>query len=562
MGTALSKRSVYFQKFTDNHLQVFVLLWAVLFTIYLPAAKAGMVGDFPGWLWQVRNAPFWDYVNRPDSTSLYQFTQLVTYGFYKIFGINPWAWHILHITLHALNGLLLFIIGKRLFRDSAVSNGAILSLGGVLLFCFTPYNTEVIVHEPCYHYLQAFLIMLLIMYWAQQFHYRQSAKYAVWASLLYLPATYSLELFYIIPWVVLTMALYYRYVLNYDRSILKKVFTWFFLPLLVMYVAHVIVLRLIIHTYVAHNGIVFTTHMWLNYLAKPAKYLFHILLLGRYFPFDVKSDAYTFCESLSGILLFYAAIATLIGWYIYNYSHVSAKAKLAGLFFVWAFCSMAIIIPQDFSGTQLVLFDRYTYFMMPFIFWIVAIFLSTLRGYAGIIVFSLFSLASIFCTLKTNMYWKRSAYIVKRLVNDLPDSTNKIILLLNPPENMNGVLMIGSQPISVTKLSHNLYAQKPITAPVYEVVSYNMATHTDGAHVMVVNDSVLHVTLNQWGTWWWHRYMGASSYQNEVYRLNMIDEGHWYELTLKRPADQYLLLFSAGDQWKPVDWNKKNIDQY
>ncbi len=563
MDTALSKRSAFLQKLTDNHLRVFGLCWAVTFIIYLPAAKAGMVGDFPGWLYTLRNYTFADYVNRPDSTSLYQFTQLVTYGLYKIFGINPWAWHLLHVTLHAVNCLLLFIIGKRLFRDSGIGNGGILSLAGILLYCFTPYNTEVIVHEPCYHYLQAFLILLLIMYWVQQFHYRQSAKYAVWAALLYLPSTYSLELFYITPWVVLTMGLYYRYVLHYDRAILPKVFKWFFLPLIVMYIAHVIVLRLVIHTYIAHTGVVFTTHMWLNYLAKPAKYLFHILVIGRYMPLELKTMAYAFCESGKGIVLFYALVTLFIGLFIKNYRSASAKAKLAFLFFIWAFFSMALIIPQDFSGMQYVLFDRYTYFMMPFIFWMIVIFLSTLRSTAmALIIFTLYSLASVLCTVQTNIYWKRSAYIARRLINDLPDTTNKTIILLNPPENMNGVLMVGSRPVSITKLAHNLYTNKQVNNDVYEVASYNMASPTDGAHVIVVNDSVIKVTLNQWGTWWWYHYLGAHSYENEAYRLDMKDLGHWYELTLKRPADQYLLLFSAADQWKPVDWNKKNIDQY
>jgi len=180
----------------------------------------------------------------------------------------------------------------------------------------------------------------------------------------------------------------------------------------------------------------------------------------------------------------------------------------------------------------------------------------------AIIIFTFYALASVLCTVQTNMYWKRSAYIARRLINDLPDTTNKTIILLNPPENMNGVLMVGSRQVSITKMAHNLYTDKQVNNTVYEVASYNMASPTDGAHVTVVNDSVIKVTLNQWGTWWWYHYLGAHSYQNEAYKLDMKDLGHWYELTLKRPADQYLLLFSAADQWKPVDWNKKNIDQY
>ncbi len=73
---------------------------------------------------------------------------------------------------------------------------------------------------------------------------------------------------------------------------------------------------------------------------------------------------------------------------------------------------------------------------------------------------------------------------------------------------------------------------------------------------------MIHVTLNQWSTWWWYAGHGAKNYETAEYKVNMIDPGHWYELTLKKPASQYLLLYEIGDQWKVVDMNKRNEDQY
>jgi len=111
------------------------------------------------------------------------------------------------------------------------------------------------------------------------------------------------------------------------------------------------------------------------------------------------------------------------------------------------------------------------------------------------------------------------------------------------------------------KQMYNLENVQQITNPVYEVVSYNMTGPGDGAHVMVINDSMLHVTLNQWATWWWYGMRGAFSYENEYYKVNMIDAGHWYELTLKHPAGQYLLLYLVGDKWKKIDWTLR-CDQF
>ncbi|MCW3121720.1 MAG: hypothetical protein JWQ38_1212, partial [Flavipsychrobacter sp.] len=33
----------------------------------------------------------------------------------------------------------------------------------------------------------------------------------------------------------------------------------------------------------------------------------------------------------------------------------------------------------------------------------------------------------------------------------------------------------------------------------------------------VINDSVINVTLNKWGTWWWENLTGSYSYENKDY---------------------------------------------
>jgi hypothetical protein len=122
--------------------------------------------------------------------------------------------------------------------------------------------------------------------------------------------------------------------------------------------------------------------------------------------------------------------------------------------------------------------------------------------------------------------------------------------------------MIGAEQNSEFRLMHDvlLPAEKTNTA-VYDAMAYNMATPDDGANVVVANDSTIKVTLNQWGTWWWYGMKGGNSYENDSYKLNLQDPGHWYELTLKHPAGEYLLLYQQGSQWKTVDMGKKGVEQ-
>ena len=134
--------------------------------------------------------------------------------------------------------------------------------------------------------------------------------------------------------------------------------------------------------------------------------------------------------------------------------------------------------------------------------------------------------------------------------------------MLNLPQCMNGVPMIGAEKDGAYKMMYKLFVNKDVTNKMYDVAAYNMVTKEDGAHVYVHNDSVITVTLNQWGTWWWYEQYGAPSYENEDYRLDMKDMGHWYDLYLKHPADHYLLLLHQGDQWKTVDMKKKDENQY
>ncbi len=540
---------------------VFVGLWVLLFALYWPARYGGWVSDTAEWLDKVKHQDFWTYVNTTQSRGgLYQFTQIVTYLFYRLLGARPLPWHLLFLTMQAVNCTLVYMIFRRLFNLSGTRHGVFIALSAAMLFCVCPHNSEVVVWKASYHYLQALLMALCIIYWLQQYLASGSGKYAMLACVVFLFATFSHEFFYLIPVFVASLILYYRLALDVNKVITRKAMIRFLLPMLAMVVVHLVLLRLSAGSVAGTLGDEIS-QPFSSYARKFPYYVFHVLFLGRYFTQPVRQSVYEFFSRNRGLWPFYGALLVISGYCIFRFRAIAMRFKPVILIGLWFLVCIGIVAPMWFPDSMLVSFDRYTYFMAPFAYLLLSFFVFRLGRVLAIVLVTGYALINVFFTLKVNRYWGQSASLVSSLIYRIPPPKGKIVLILNSPEYLNGTPVIGPfWHYSFGKM-RNLYVEEPIDTAVYEVVSYNMLTANDGAHVNVVNDSVVHVTLNQWGTWWWIGMWGAHNYETEDFRLNLVDPGHWYELTLKKSADNYLLLYQVGLNWKQVDMRKKDKDQ-
>ena len=543
-------------KLEKNKILTFALLWVVLLVLYLPSAKAGLVIDAVGILYNMQHQSLWDFLNTPQSASasLYQFYMLQFLVLYKLFGYNMLLWSAVFITLQSIVAWMLLTVCRNILADSGIKNGFTIALCGTLLYIVCPHISEVLNWKACQHYIITLLSILLVTRWTQLYQHKQLVRYPVMSGLVFLTAIFSLEVFYIIPFFALTIALYYRLALGYDKKIFVKTLTSFFVPLMVLFGGYFAVLYAKYGFFSPHMNNTFAQSLS-DYLAKPPKYLLHILALGRYYPVPVKDKLYAAIQSTAFLAIFYS-IAVALGVYILaRFKKFDAYGKVSVLLLVWIVMTIGILIASPFPGSALLIFyDRYTYFADGFIYILLALLLFRWVGArVAMIVLAVYGLINIYFTAKVNRYWKHSAYVSNRLFKEFPDPGNKTVILLSLPENLMGAPMIGAQPDGEFKAMRDMLVGKlPHDNKIYDVASFNMTTKDDGAHVKVVNDSTIQVTLNQWGTWWWYEGHGGKSYETPDYRVDMKDVGHWYELTLKKPADQYLILYSSGDRWNVV----------
>lgn len=544
-----------------QYLVLFVVSWLLLFLLYLPAVRAGFAGDyFKDWLQVVQEESFADYLNRPGTSTLYQFTQLLTYLIYQIIGSSRVGWHLVHLTMQAINCVLLFSFFSRLLADTGLKKASLIALSVVALFIVSPYNSEVVVHEPCLHYTIGLALVLLPLIWMQRFFRDGKKRYLIWGALLYMPASFSLEVFYLTPWLLLLFGGFYVFVLKAPGRFTDLLRLCFF-PMIFIFCIHILLVRYFTHAGLPHEVPATFSGLFSEYQSKALRYLFHIALLGRFFPSELKANIYAVLQSPAAFIFFHA----LLFFAVLSIPFVRHKKlpALLTVLLITAVLFIAIVTPRAFPDMPWVVFDRYVYFALPFIYLLLAILLTRFAGrFFSATVFAAYIGISAYLLLQANSHWRDSNRIVENLLERFPLKNQNTTLLLNLPENYQGIPMIGSNRPSALKAAYNAKHEVKIAHEVHDIVSYNLNTPTDGAHVKVINDSTIHVTLNQWGTWWWFHYIGASNYENEVYRLHLTDPGHWYELIIRKPADSLQLLFVNEGQWRTVDMQNRNTEQY
>jgi hypothetical protein len=382
--------------------------------------------------------------------------------------------------------------------------------------------------------------------------------------LLFVYATHTLEIFYLTPWLVLLMALFYRYQCTDGREIGSRLIAKFFIPLLLLFGLRLLEFRLLHGDWVSRIGSATVLSVSDLGLGKPAKYLYHLVALGRFWPADVhvgsltlggiRQTIYQFCDSGIGVFLFWAIVMCVSAWCLFRYKYMTGSARVAFVMWLCMLAALVLVMPLWFYDLLLISMDRYAYFTIPFLAMLAAIGIWRMRRswlrYALLLVVLL---ANVRYTVQANRYWMKGARITHSLLHTLPVHNNKITVLLNVPESMHGAPMIGASDMGEFKLMRNLLVpDSRLTGTVYDAMGYNMQSPEDGAHVLVLNDSVLRIRLNQWGTWWWYNALGGHSYENADYSIQVADGG-CYDLAMKKNNSNYIFYFQTGSQWKQVD---------
>ncbi|MBS1783101.1 MAG: hypothetical protein JSS78_08540 [Bacteroidetes bacterium] len=539
---------------------LFISLWVAAMLIYSPSFYSGYVAEFINYLQSYLHGTFKSFLNREDTyvKSLYQITQLLRYLFFKLFFVNPWFWFLFVTGLHALNTTLIFRFFSNLFQDFELKSASITAFVGAIFFFISPNITEITVWKATDHYLIGVLMQLCIILWVQRLLQTEKIKYAIYASILFAISIFTLEIFYVTPFITLFLIMGYRWRQLISAKQSERIFWMAYIPQLLLFLIHLLLFRIIYGTWIAHYG---TTNefVWLpqEILAGYGKYFMYIGLDAGFLPEKYRVLIFDFLSKPFIAYGIFTIISMVIFFGVIYFKKLSSRSQIFLFLLAILFGSLTLVVTIPFDPTFPLYNSRRSYQTGIFLYMIIALLLFTVKKRQLALVVSLIYITiNIFLLEKMIFRWRAAAKIQFGLLRNFHWQQNDPVLLLNVPTYLNGVRIIPASEDNEFIDQQNFFGYPKNKGKVFTISSYNMNTSYDGAHITILDSNTLKVTLNQWGSWWMFNYHGAKSYENNLFRVEIIDVGHEYILHLKKHPKNMVILFQHGDWWSQVNLHK------
>ena len=482
-----------------QNLALFLGFWLLTFVLYMLAWRGGMEKDFQGWLEMYFDKDFAGAMTREGAgiQSLYYVTQLQLYFWTSVFGTHLVPWFLLFVSLQAWVCILLFRFLALLFQTFSLPRAKRVALAGVLLFAVSHSLAEVIIWKACYHYLVGVIMMLSVLIWLAKYTVSLENRYVWQACILYFIASFTLEYFYLIPVMVLTLIFCYFRAGLINSAAAKKSFFRFGLPLVGLLLLHFALYKIIFSGNIPH-----AEDSVADALANPAialgrivSYQFHLLAFGRFWPQDMRFALYRFSEtpwfawSLSAVLL---GVGVLL---LARFRQLGSYGRLFTILYWFVAMTMGLVLPYYIYEIQHLAGDRYVYFIAAFEFPLLALafFWLLRKPILAWTMSAIFGGAMAYFTLFTAYEYRQAAKVFWGLQENFPATNGaETLVILNLPASYNGMPLFDSNHDypAIPQYLH-VFQHREITAKTYLGSGHNMVTIDDGVKATVLSDSTI-----------------------------------------------------------------------
>jgi len=526
---------------------VFLLITLVAF---YPTIGAGFVFDFLGWQRVYDQGSFADIIHSFGYKGNHQALHFFFYSVYSLFHINGLPWYIIFCTLHAFNGWLLFTWLTAIHKRWQVKSSGLLIMLCCILFLVHPYNVEVVVWKVCIHYLLSLMAVLTLLIFASKYIRSRDHKFLWFSLAIYGISLFLLEISYITPLVISLYLALDAFASPKTDFNLRKAF------LIAGSMWGILIIGLLINkwtlgAWVGHYGA--AAHLNLDVIGMMSteiKYLVKHLTDARYFSFKTKALLFDKILSTPELVFFMLALCISV-MLVYAIKIKKIPGHLHLAFFGIA-ASMLYVLPVSnlyFYHLMVGSNDRFSYLPLTFILVCILALLSKTAKWFSIPLLSMVILIQVYLQEKTITYWKESTALVHHLRDTFRWHDRSHVFILNSPDNLNGIVMtsIIQAPSGIDELL-DFQTSRPYDGFMFDVFQYNMTTPEDGVKVEQTGPLQLKVTFKQWGNWWHLSGIGASSYENEFFKAEVLD--YPYQITFKQFPEGSVILYQDGKEWK------------
>jgi hypothetical protein len=529
---------------------IFPAFLLITLITYLPTIGAGFVYDFVGWQRVYNLGSFSDIWHCFGYKGNHQVLHFFFYSIYSVFHIQGLPWYIIFCSLHAFNGWLLYKWLLQIKSKWKIQLPALLAAGWCVLFLIHPYNVEPVVWKVCIHYLLSMSAVLGILLVLPKYIY-SDYRNALWVVLLlYTLSLFLLEISFITPTLITVLLAIEAFAFSSDKGIIRRSILiassmWGLLA------GYIVLNKMTIGTLVGHYGS--QAHLKMDIIGMMSvevKYLVKHIFDARFFSFKTKS--FLFDTILSSPELTFFILLLCLSVTILYLIRIKKTAPRWHLVFFSTVASMLYVLPISnlyFLHLHVGMNDRYSYLPLAFLILTGLLLLYSLPKWISWSFTILVLMLNFYFQQKTIRYWKESTEVLQHLKDTYRWNDASHVFILNSPDNLNGIVMasIWGEPSGIDELIDQ-QTPKPNTGIMFDIFQYNMTTPKDGVKVEQTGPMQLKVTFHQWGNWWHRDGIGASSYENEYYKAEILD--YPYQVTFKQFPEGSVILYQDGPEWK------------
>lgn len=522
---------------------------------YYQTAGAGFVTSEISWFNAYETMGSQGLSNAFGDGSLRYVSHFFGYFLWKTLGFNGTGWMLVFTTLHAVIGLLAFIVFDRLFSVEEIKQAPLIAFVGSLLFVLSPYNTEPLVWYACLSYLLC-SFFLLISTLALLRYLREGGILPIAGFyLFYLLAVFTLEISFAYPFILLVFFLLWPPATLGGKNRLALV-ARFSLPSFVFVPVYFLTTFLLRGNVLAHYGL----HPRLRVdeqlvMSNLCKYAVKVLTLSQFFNYERRNEFYVFFDEADFSLIIFVLIFMVLGLILF-FDKFKKRTRILMLLFAFFCLSLSPILHHVFSFVLNIEGDRYTYFASIFGYQLLVLLCVTLLGNLGWIIPAVMLFFSVkFLNINTGN-WIAARTINEAIVRNFHYQKAEHICLLNTPDNFNGAYIFRSYlPKNSFAETIKLRTGNDITGKTVELMQFHMGSAVDSVSVGYTTDSTFQVTLGQMGTWLMRNGIGVHNYKSKNFRVNIDSWGLSYTVTFKNKTPNTTYLYLCGTQWRRFDYN-------
>ncbi len=529
----------------------------VCLLVFWRTVDYGFATDYLGWLNRYREGSWADVITCFGYPGLHQFFHFINYSIYSIFGPDIKSIGIIFILAHANTSYLIYRTLRLLLSEIDEDKGGLISIFTAMLFTISPYGIEVLTWDACLHYIICTALCFGSLNLLLRYVQSNKPHLLILHFLLWILALFTIELALAAPGIFVVYTLF----IACKTKIIPFIQGLFFklIPVYILLLAgYFILTKYTIGSWVGHYG----AEKHLN--ADPTllistfmKYLSKLVLLSHHWSFSWKENWYTLLDqpvwtwsvfsAIVGFFIFFFIIKKQeFRLYIFPLSFISfavALLPVLNLYFLW-------VVPYEN--------DRYSYFAAPH--------------------FYLFASASIIYLFKNRYFFpyvfyitihgillgrmtdtaKQAGSVTNGLVKNFEFYDHPEIVFLCIPENLNGAYLF--RDYSDTNITFNetldwLKKGKSYKGITHNIAQFNLTSQLDSVTVQVIDSTKLKVNIASWGTWFWRKGQGLSSFENNDFKVTTGDL--YFILEDKKPERNRLYLYTSGNEWKSIQLPKK-----